>query len=176
MRASTVTGYAPSKWPGLTNCSIRIQILLPHNLRGRSIELNIISSERPLSFMTVEKSSANLDTYFLDYGQFRNTASFGSVTNERPPHNPNDLCFPSTPPEEDIVWQTWVPLEKQAGFVELQIWFPKDLVVPDSEDTGYLYQIESSRDAEITIDGLLPVQLEVKALPRTGSLKLEVPA
>lgn len=127
--------------------------------------------------MPVEKNDTPIINRFLDTGLFTTSASFGSVTNQRPPDKPNELYFPSVPPEqEDVVWQTWVPLEKEADFIELQIWYPRDVVTADIEDKGYLYQIEVNRHGETAIDGLLRVQLEVKALTRAWASKLELPS
>lgn len=72
---------------------------------------------------------------------FKTLASSGPATNQRPPSKSNDLYFQAVPPEqEDVVWQAWVPLEKEIDFIELQIWYPQDIVAPGEEDTGYLYQ------------------------------------
>ncbi|EGH26953.1 hypothetical protein PSYMO_37916, partial [Pseudomonas amygdali pv. mori str. 301020] len=33
------------------------------------------------------------------------------------------------PPEnEDLIWETWVPLDKDATYLELQIWYPNNLI------------------------------------------------
>jgi hypothetical protein len=153
-----------------------IQILLSQSLRGRSIDFNVISSERSWNALSVEKSDKPIVDRFLDTGWFTTAASFGSVDNERPSQVKNDLYFPPVPPkDEDVVWQTWVPLGKEADFIELQIWYPRDIVVPGAEDRGYLYQIELSDDGVDSVDGLLPTQLEVKASTRTGASILETP-
>lgn len=153
-----------------------IQILLPKSLRGRPIEFNAISSERSWDALSVEKSDKPIVSGFLDNGWFATAASFGSINNQRPPEKNNDLYFPPVPPEEeDVVWQTWVPLGKKADFIELQIWYPKDIVVPVAQDLGYLYQVSISSEGEKAVDGLLPVQLEVKSLTRTGTSALEIP-
>jgi hypothetical protein len=86
------------------------------------------------------------------------------------------LYFPPVPPkDEDGVWQTWVPLGKKADFIELQIWFPKDILVAVAQDVGYLYQVSISNEGEKAVDGLLHSQLEVKNLNRTGASILEIP-
>ncbi|EGH27045.1 hypothetical protein PSYMO_38378, partial [Pseudomonas amygdali pv. mori str. 301020] len=34
-----------------------------------------------------------------------------------------DFTYPLMPPEnEDLIWETWVPLDKDATYLELQIW------------------------------------------------------
>jgi hypothetical protein len=73
------------------------------------------------------------------------------------------------------VWRTWVPLQQEADFIELQIWYPDHIVNPGTQDVGYLYQIELSRLGEAAVDGLLPLELEVKSLTRNNAAQLELP-
>jgi hypothetical protein len=155
-----------------------IHILLPKNLRGRSLEFNVISSERPLGILTVKQSIKPVIDHFLNNGNFKTSASFGSITTQQPEKS-NELYFPPIPlPDEDVVWQTWIPLDTKADFIEFQIWYPEDIVKPGVEDVGYLYQIELMENGQTAADGLLPIELTIKAMirPEIGAHRLEVPA
>ena len=115
---------------------------------------------------------------FLNNGLFKTAASFGSLTTQRP-EKPDNRYFPPMPPQnENLVWQTWIPLDTKADFVELQIWYPEDIVKPGPEDIGYLYQIELGDRGSTATDGLMPIDLTIKAIarPKDRALKLEIPA
>jgi hypothetical protein len=164
-------GYQPTE----KQTGAWIQILLPAHLRGHSIDFFAISSERTWNMMEVRKSEGSIMHPFLNNGLFENAASFGSVTTQTPSEQ-NSLRFPTVPPlGEDIVWRTWVPLQQEADFIELQIWYPDHIVNPGTQDVGYLYQIELSRLGEAAVDGLLPLELEVKSLTRNNAAQLELP-
>ncbi|MEG5266661.1 hypothetical protein TRP66_20455, partial [Pseudomonas sp. JDS28PS106] len=152
-----------------------VQIQLPGHLRGQSIDFFAISSERTWPMMEVRKSERSIMEPFITTGFFEGVASFGSITTQTPSKD-NSLCFPPVPPGgEDIVWRTWVPLPPEADFIELQIWYPKHIVAPSKQDVGYLYQIELNSQGETAVEGLLPLELEVKSQPRERALKLEIP-
>ncbi|MBX8503138.1 hypothetical protein [Pseudomonas lijiangensis] len=53
---------------------------------------------------------------------------FAKISNERPSHPSSELHFPIMPEGEDVVWQTWGPLNKSTDYIELQIWYPGDVV------------------------------------------------
>ncbi|KPC33237.1 Membrane protein [Pseudomonas syringae pv. cilantro] len=75
---------------------------------------------------------------------------------------------------EDLIWETWVPLGKDATYLELQIWYPNALINPGEDDRGYLFQMELDTRGDTEIDGLAAVELEVKASSRMGAITLEV--
>ncbi|RMQ35986.1 hypothetical protein ALQ05_01050, partial [Pseudomonas amygdali pv. mori] len=86
-----------------------------------------------------------------------------------------DFTYPLMPPEnEDLIWETWVPLDKDATYLELQIWYPSNLIHPGEEDQGYLFQMELGTRGDTAIDGLAAVELEVKTSSSVGTLTLEV--
>lgn len=155
-----------------------VQILLPKDLRGRSLDFNVISTERPLDGWSVRQSEKPVIDSFLDNGLFKTAASFGSLTTQRP-EKPDNRYFPPMPPQnENLVWQTWIPLDTKADFVELQIWYPEDIVKPGPEDIGYLYQIELGDSGSTATDGLMPIGLTIKAIarPKDRAPRLELPA
>ncbi|WP_230081052.1 MULTISPECIES: hypothetical protein [Pseudomonas syringae group] len=116
-----------------------------------------------------------MDEDFLDRGQLRNSSQFGSLSGKRIEKAHEDLTFPRMPPEnEDVIWETWVPLKQDAYFLELQIWYPYNFINPGEEDRGYLFQMELDTQGSTSIDGLTATDLEVKSSSRAGFLTLEI--
>ncbi|KPW09542.1 putative Membrane protein [Pseudomonas syringae pv. atrofaciens] len=97
------------------------------------------------------------------------------LTNKPTAKASEDFTYPLMPPEnEDLIWETWVPLDKEATFLELQLWYPSDLINSGEDDRSYLFQMELGTRGDTSIDGLAAMELAVKASSRTGSLTLEV--
>ncbi|MDO7927226.1 hypothetical protein Q6A51_10585 [Pseudomonas sp. KFB-139] len=152
-----------------------VQIQLPNAVRGKCIQLNIISSKRPLGILLVTKIESSIKTIFEERGQYTHIRKFTKVSNERPPFGPPELHFPIMPENEDVVWQVWVPLDRSADYIELQIWYPSDVVSPGKEERGYLYQIELDKNGNGTADGLTTPHLLISAEHRSQSLTLATP-
>ncbi|MCL6307153.1 hypothetical protein M3R28_09580 [Pseudomonas syringae] len=152
-----------------------VQVRLPKLVRGESVHFNIVSSKRPWGVLPVEKIDDPLHQAFLDRGQFRKAEQFGTLTNNPAGKASEDFTYPLMPPEnEDLIWETWVPLDKDATYLELQIWYPTNLINPGEDDRSYLFQMELGTRGDTAIDGLAAVELEVKASSRIGTLTLEV--
>ncbi|RMV01118.1 hypothetical protein ALP19_05122, partial [Pseudomonas syringae pv. tomato] len=152
-----------------------VQVRLPNLLRGQTVHFNVISSKRPWGVLTVEKIDQPIYEAFLDRGQFRKIEQFGMLTDKPAGKASEDYTYPRMPPEnEDLIWETWVPLDKDATYLELQIWYPANLLNPDGDDRSYLFQMELGTKGDTAIDGLAAVELEVKASSRIGALTLEV--
>uniref|UniRef100_UPI000E30CE92 hypothetical protein n=1 Tax=Pseudomonas syringae TaxID=317 RepID=UPI000E30CE92 len=152
-----------------------VQVRLPNLIRGNSLHFNVISSRRPWGLLPVEKIDRPIQDSFLNRGQFRRVEQFKMFSNEPTRKASEDFTYPLMPPEdEDLIWETWVPLDKDATYLELQIWYPSNLIHSGEEDRGYLFQIELGTRGDTESDGLAAVELEVKALSRTGALTLEV--
>ncbi|AKT29789.1 toxin VasX [Pseudomonas syringae pv. actinidiae] len=152
-----------------------VQVRLPNVLRGQTVHFNVISSKRPLGVLPVEKIDQPIHEAFLDRGQFRNTEQFGTLTNKPAGKASEDFTYPRMPPEnEDLIWETWVPLDKDATYLELQLWYPANLLNPGGDDRSYLFQMELGIRGDTAIDGVAAVELEVKAISRIGALTLEV--
>ncbi|KPW32847.1 hypothetical protein ALP45_01685 [Pseudomonas coronafaciens pv. atropurpurea] len=140
-----------------------LQILLPSAVRGQSVHFNIISSKRPLGVLPVEKIDTPIPLPFIDRGQFKNTEHFGKLSNHPMRNACEDLTYPLMPPAgEDVIWETWVPLEQGAAYLELQIWYSERLIRPGPQDIGYLFQIELNSEGKTAVDGLGTVEREVK--------------
>ncbi|MBX8503136.1 hypothetical protein K5D31_24920, partial [Pseudomonas cichorii] len=152
-----------------------IQIRLPNAVRGKWIQLNVIGSKRPLGVLPVAKIESSIKDIFEARGQYTHIRKFAKASNERPPHPSSGLHFPIMPEDEDVVWQTWVPLDKSTDYIELQIWYPSDVVSHGEEGRGYLYQIEPDKKGNGTADGLTLTKLLVSAEPRAHSLILPTP-
>ncbi|MEE1992696.1 hypothetical protein QPL90_14375 [Pseudomonas syringae pv. syringae] len=152
-----------------------VQLLFPSAVRAQSVHFNIISSKRPWGVLPVEKIDSPINESFLNRGQFRQAGQFGTLGNKAARNAHEDFTFPLMPHEsEDLMWETWIPLEAEATYLELQIWYPDSLIKPDQQDIGYLYQLKLNREGDTKVDGLITAELEVKALNRSTALTLEV--
>ncbi|RMO93314.1 putative Membrane protein, partial [Pseudomonas syringae pv. tagetis] len=152
-----------------------VQVRLPNQVRGQSVHFNIVSSKRPWGVLPVEKIDQPIHEAFLDHGQFRKVEQFGMLTDKPAGKASEDFTYPRMPPEnEDLIWETWVPLDKDATYLELQIWYPTSLLKTGKDDRSYLFQMELGTKGDTAIDGLAAVELEVKASSRVGALTLEV--
>ncbi|PIO92440.1 hypothetical protein CBI55_18845 [Pseudomonas syringae] len=152
-----------------------VQLLFPSAVRAQSVHFNIISSKRPWGVLPVEKIDSPINESFLNRGQFRQAGQFGTLGNKAARNAHEDFTFPLMPHEGgDLIWETWIPLEAEATYLELQIWYPDSLIKPDQQDIGYLYQLELNREGDTKVDGLITAELEVKALNRSTALTLEV--
>ncbi|RMP02658.1 putative Membrane protein [Pseudomonas syringae pv. persicae] len=152
-----------------------VQVRLPNLVRGQSVHFNVLSSKRPWGVLPVEKIDDPLHEAFLNRGQFRKAEQFGTLANKPAGKASDDFTYPLMPPEnEDLIWETWVPLDKDATYLELQLWYPASLLKTGGEDKSYLFQMKLGTTGDTAVDGLASVELEVKASNRIGALTLEV--
>ncbi|MCH5519620.1 toxin VasX [Pseudomonas syringae] len=152
-----------------------IQVRLPGTLRGSSVSVNVISSKRPWGVLLVEKIDRSVQADFLDRGQFRNVKQFGTLTNKPAGKAYDDFTYPLMPPQnEDVIWETWVPLDKDASYLELQIYCPFPLASSGQSDTSYSFQLELDTKGSTSFDGLTEAELEVKSSSRADVLMLEI--
>ncbi len=56
-----------------------------------------------------------------------------------------------------------VPLDKDASYLELQIYYPLHLINSGQSDTGYSFQLELDTKGSTSFDGLTEAELEVKS-------------
>ncbi|EGH25706.1 hypothetical protein PSYMO_31527, partial [Pseudomonas amygdali pv. mori str. 301020] len=88
-------------------------------------------------------------------GQFKQAGQFGKLDNQAARNAYEDFTFPLMPPEgEDLIWETWIPLEEEATYLELQIWYSDSLIKFSQQDIGYLYQLELNSEGDTKVDGL----------------------
>lgn len=152
-----------------------IHLRLPGALRGHIVQFNVIDSKRPFYLLPVKKMDDPVQDPFLEKGQFVDTSVFGKATNNAHSQDLRAARFPPMPAEgEDIVWRTWVPVSESADFIELQIWYPTQILATGTEDQGYLYQLELEAMGKTAADGLSTTQLQVKSSNRTGAMILAV--
>ncbi|MFH7396966.1 hypothetical protein RA262_28365, partial [Pseudomonas syringae pv. tagetis] len=82
-------------------------------------------SKRPLGVLPVTKVDEPIVYPFLERGQFKEVGHFKKLVNQPARKAQEDFTFRLMPPEgEDVVWETRVPLEKDATYLELHIWYP----------------------------------------------------
>jgi hypothetical protein len=152
-----------------------IQILLPSTVRGQFVQFNVIDSKRPLGLLPVTKMDDPVQDPFLDKGQFKGIESFKNVTNIAYKHDPRAVRHQTLQSDDNVLWQTWVPVSENADFIELQIWYPSRVLNSGIDDHGYLYQLELDTDGAMKTDGLSTSMLEVKQANRKNALVLVVP-
>lgn len=152
-----------------------VQWRLPKALRGHTLEFNITGSKSPLNFLPVSKTEDPVQDPFLDGGEFVGEDAFEKTTSKAPPlHASPNGTSPIAGSDECYVWQTWVPLRENTDFLEFQIWYPPLIVSGDSDDRGYLYQVELNTDGNTEADGLSKTNLQVKSSDRLNALVLVI--
>ncbi|MCJ2371075.1 toxin VasX [Pseudomonas sp. RGM 3321] len=152
-----------------------VQILLPSAVRGQSVHFNIISSKRPWGVLPVEKIDSPVQQPFLERGQFKQSGHFGKLDNQAARNAYEDFTFPLMPPEgEDLIWETWIPLEEEATYLELQIWYSDSLIKFSQQDIGYLYQLGLNSEGDTKVDGLASAEPGITLLDRSHALTLEI--
>ncbi|MFJ2483622.1 toxin VasX [Pseudomonas sp. NPDC087598] len=148
-----------------------VHLRLPSAVRGQLVQFNVIDSKRLLPMMPVRRMDDPVQDPFLDKGQFADVSTFGVEVDSKP----SSTRYPVMPASiEDIVWRTWIPVDKSADFIELQIWYPTQILAAGTEDNGYLYQLELDKSGNSSIDGLSVTELQVKSSSRTGAMILAV--
>jgi hypothetical protein len=169
-------GYqtVPGHTPFITGAWI--QIHFPRELRGHTVQLNVGTSTRRGVLRTVELMDEPIQPYFRENGDFVSIERLGKFSGKEGRYDRRaPSCAPMPPGDEGVVWQTWVPIKPNAKFLELQLWDPTQVVDPNKEDRGYLYQIELDFDATSTADGLSKKQLSVQQNSRGNFISLVVP-
>lgn len=149
-----------------------IQIQFPHTIRRRTILFETSSSTRILPLLPLRPGALPIRESFQENGLFYSIEHWDKIDNQRPVFTYPRLHCPLLPDNEDVIWQTWVPLVPEAVYLEIQIWYPVDSFKPSPEDTGYLYQLEISVNSNSTFDGLLKPQLLMKNTSRSTALPL----
>lgn len=121
-----------------------VQLQVPAPLRDAVLRVNLTASHRPFLVMPTTKLDGELQIPFVDHGRVEDISVIGNTPENRWHRNEHAAFgFPVMPPEgEDIVWHTWVPLNEKAQYLELQVWYPEEILSPGDGDRGYRYQLE----------------------------------
>lgn len=120
-----------------------LQLRIPAALRGETIHINLMASYRPSSLTPVKALSESLQKDFISNGSVEPVSQWGQAPHkEFRPHYGVQLCNALPPPEEDIIWQTWVPIAEKAKYLEVQIWYPLEVLFIRDGDKGYRFQAE----------------------------------
>ncbi|RIJ08385.1 hypothetical protein DXT77_21075 [Pseudomonas sp. 91RF] len=124
-----------------------IQMHFPAELRGNVVRTNLAASHRPFYIGPVTKLDDQLQAPFLNNGQSVEATTFRSPPITRPLANASLGAIPPRPREgTSLVWQTWVPLTTDAQNVEIQIWYPIEILASGEGDRGYRYQLELDKE------------------------------
>jgi hypothetical protein len=116
----------------------------------------LIASHRPALVMPVEASSESLKEYFIGYGTTEPIAEWGRTSDRKTQILYNDPPYRTLPKDgEDTLWQTWVPVDKSAQYLEFQIWYPAAILTVRENDKGFRFQIKlkagGTRDDDDTV-------------------------
>ncbi|WP_109514277.1 T6SS effector BTH_I2691 family protein [Pseudomonas ovata] len=149
-----------------------VQIRFPNALRDQVIGFDAIISKRAYGLLGAEKMAFPIKESFLDKGTYRNPAKWGDINNQRPPSE-YIIPFGATLDKDDgVIWQTWIPVEPDADFLELQIWYPDNILKAAPQDIGYLYQIALNRKGSRAINGAENTELQVRNETREGAWEI----
>ncbi|MEB0310933.1 T6SS effector BTH_I2691 family protein [Pseudomonas sp. 10B1] len=119
-----------------------VQLHLPAELQGSVVQVNLIASHRPYYVGMVEKLGKSLKEKFIDNGYMIDPSLLGKTPNENGPTKAENVYHPLFENSAGIIWQTWVPLEVDAQFVETQVWYPLEVLAAAEGDRGYRFQLE----------------------------------
>ena len=161
-----------------------VQLQVPAPLRDAVLRVNLTSSHRPFLVMPTAKLDGALQTPFVDCGRVEDISIMGETPTNRWNRNEHAVFgFPVMPPEgEDIVWHTWVPLDEKAQYLELQVWYPEEILASGEGDRGYRYQLkldeQGVKDPKDTrVSSLDTSTLQVQTLGgREDALALPIPS
>ncbi|MCQ9422940.1 hypothetical protein NRB16_05285 [Pseudomonas sp. LJDD11] len=148
--------------PHVTQNGAWVQIRFPERVRGNSVLFDIISSRKRLQLFTTVKVDTSIQEDFVKNGTYQPISEWGKIDNQRPSQSAPLAFIPEIKEGQDIIWHTWIPLDKEAAYLELQIWYPADVAHPSPTDTGYLYQIDLKVSGTESSDGLSETELLVK--------------
>jgi hypothetical protein len=138
-------GYLPTE----TQNGAWVQLRFPGAIRGELVHVNLTASGRPFPGFPVEKVGDSLKDCFSGYGKIEAVAQWRRVSPLKTQTRFNEPPQTISPPaEEDVMWQTWVPLTESAQYLELQVWYSAQTLLIREGDKGYRYQIELTPEGE----------------------------
>lgn len=158
-----------------------VQLRLPGAIRGELAHVNLTATGRPIPGFPVERVGDSLKDCFSGYGTVEAVAQWRRVSPLKTQTRFNEPPQTISPEDEDVIWQTWVPLTESAKYLELQVWYPKHILTIREGDQGYRYQIEltpegESDGSESRVVGSSKNSLTVESLGgRADALQLPVP-
>jgi hypothetical protein len=165
-----------------TQNGVWVQLLVPEAMRGQFVNVNIAASGRPFPGFPVEIIGGTLKGDFIANGFVENVDQW-----RKAPAKKKHSLFNNPPPETvlttsgDIVWQAWLPVGENARYLELQVWYPAEILTVRESDKGYRYQIAlaiegQSDNGESRVVGSNENSLQVESLGgRHEGVKLPIP-
>jgi hypothetical protein len=134
-----------------------LQLRTPAALRGETIHVNLMTSYRPSSVMPVKALSGSLQKDFINNGSSEPVSQWGKTPDrDFHAHHGVNLCNALPPPEEDVIWQTWIPVAEKAKYLEVQVWYPQEVLSTRAGDLGYRFQAELVSAGHATIKKAIP--------------------
>jgi hypothetical protein len=148
-------GFSPQQW---------IQLYIPAELRGALLKVNLTASHRPFHVLPIEKLDQSLQSPFVDHGRVVESTVLGRAPDASKHKTPDGLCYPMPPAGEGVIWQTWVPLTEDAQYLELQVWYPPEILASGEGDQGYRFQLELDKDGAVDQKDTLISSLDTSSL------------
>jgi|GEM_PF-1973139 len=138
-------GYLPSE----TQNGAWVQLRLPEAIRGEMAYVNLTASGRPFPGFPVQRVGDSLKDEFSGYGRVEAVAQWGKVSPLKSQNRFNEPQQKAIPPaDEDVIWQTWVPLTESTQYLELQVWYSAQTLTIRDGDKGFRYQMELVPEGE----------------------------
>jgi len=158
-----------------------VQRHIPAELQGSVVQVNLIASHRAFYVGTVAKQGGALQEHFIDNGDVIDPSLLGKTPNENGPKKREEVCHPVPANGKGIIWQTWVPLDADAQFVEAQVWYPVEVLAMAEGDRGFRFQLKLEEkgvtdEKDTLVSSLDTNKIQVQALGgRDNAITLAVP-
>ena len=159
-----------------------VQLLLPGAVCGELIKLNVAATGRPFAGFPVEKMGGSLNDYFTGYGTVEAVSQWRNTPPSKTQMRWNEPPKKSSPTEDEVViWQTWVPLDEDVQYLELQVWYAPETIAIREGDKGFRFQVELAKggqtdNSESRVVGTNKGSLEVETLGgRDEAVTLPIP-
>jgi hypothetical protein len=119
---------------------------LPAELRGALLKVNLTARHSPFNLLATETLDSSLQSAFVDHGRVVESTALGRVPDAPKQKSPDSVCYSMPPEGESVIWQTWVPLTEQAQHLELQVWYPPEILASGEGDRGYRFRLALEKD------------------------------
>jgi hypothetical protein len=147
MQARYVHPIGDKKFPAQNGAWV--QLYIPAELRGALLKVNLTARHSPFNFLATEKLDSSLQSSFVDHGRVIESTALGRVPDAPKLKSPDSVCYSMPPEGESVIWQTWVPLTEQVQHLELQVWYPPEILASGEGDRGYRFRLALEKDGAV---------------------------
>jgi hypothetical protein len=139
-RLFVICQQSPQQW---------VKLYIPTELRGALLKVNLKAGHSPFNVLPLEKLHSALQSPFVDNGRVVESTLLGQVPDASQHKTPDFRCYSMPPAGESVIWQTWVPLTEQAQHLELQVWYPPEILTSGEGDRGYRFRLALEKDGAL---------------------------